>query len=339
MIRLRTAAIGALLLSLMLNACSSGAGGMLPTAQNPGGMQSLSGGTAPQSTGRLPISVNCPSITLPPSTTSVGIHSQPTQRLSGAPASELVGATTLPTRLGCGNGIARPKRTMAWSGCSDGAGGNYGCNTHTQPIDDGGFVWSGGCWNVTNGGYSILSGPDCGGQYIWESGCELLGLPNGCNVAGGSGYLQGGPPCQAAAPCVAVNVSSAPQGGQCDGSPGYFGVGNDNLPVRNTDPTGTTIVNIFAIKTPSGVPMAWVYLTANEHLFFQSNGDSGLTGTLLSLLAGIPVVQGIAKDLVNATSTPYQITGPQWQNIEYGVQHGSNVLQKCWLKNYTQQNG
>ena len=34
-IRLRTAALGALLLSLVLNACSGGEGGMLPTAQNP----------------------------------------------------------------------------------------------------------------------------------------------------------------------------------------------------------------------------------------------------------------------------------------------------------------
>ncbi|MGC8486380.1 MAG: hypothetical protein ACP5O6_12235, partial [Candidatus Baltobacteraceae bacterium] len=121
----RRATLMALLATSALAACTGGSGGMLPTAQK-SGMPALVGGTTPQSTGQLPRSPNCPSITLPPSTTSVGIHSQPTQRLSGAPASELVGATTLPTPPGCGNDVARPKRTMAWSGCSDGAADNYG---------------------------------------------------------------------------------------------------------------------------------------------------------------------------------------------------------------------
>ena len=139
-LRFRTAALAALLVPLvLLSACAGGSSGsVLPTAQqNPGAIHPLTSSASPNTTSPLPVSTNCPGLPLPPSAARVGIHAPPVQRLGGGRPAELVGAgvTMLPARPGCGGGIARPKHTMAWSGCSDGAGENYGCGFH-EPVDD-----------------------------------------------------------------------------------------------------------------------------------------------------------------------------------------------------------
>lgn|GEM_PF-3506045 len=205
MLRFRTAALAALLVPLVLfSACSGGApGGVLPTAQHAGGMPALTGGTPSQAIGRRPVSVSCPATVLPPSAARIGIHTPPTQRLSGAPVLEPNGTTTLPANPDCGIGSARPKRTMAWSGCGDGAGADYGCdNMRTNPIDDGAYVWSGGCWSVFGNGSSLLSSTDCGGYYIWESNCQQMGLPTGCSLGSGGGLVPVGAPCQPITACA-----------------------------------------------------------------------------------------------------------------------------------------
>ena len=242
MIRFRTAAVGGLLLSLLLNACSSGAGGTLPTAPPTGNMHSLIGGTTPQRTGTFPVSANCPSI-VTPGASRIGVHTQPTQRLGGALSSD---GATLPARSGCGNGIAGPKRTMAWSGCSSGQQ-DFGCNAHQSPGD--GMVWvPGGCaWLA---GYQ---GQESCTPGYWESGCAAMGLPNNCG-GGGSGYIPG------ASPCVTVSLCKqiAYQGPATPGKPCTRG-GASSDPIGTAPqgkdipgPTGNEINQVYYINLNSG---------------------------------------------------------------------------------------
>ena len=281
MIRLRTAAIGALLLSLMLNACSSGAGGMLPTAQNPGGMQSLSGGTAPQSTGRLPISVNCPSIAASGAARIGRSHTPSVHRMGNRPA-ELVGAgtTALPVRQGCGNGIARPKRTMAWSGCSSGQQ-DFGCNAHQSPGD--GMVWvpEACAWLA---GYQ---GQESCTPGFWESGCAAMGLPDNCG-GGGSGYTPGGPPCQPISSCIAWPGRKAQFGDQC--TAGTLSIGQE---VPGYGDTNHLASGTWSVDVSSGSALdviGYIYPTLGGTAYFVPLSSSvGVAVFGISFNSSVPV--------------------------------------------------
>lgn len=282
MIRFRTAAIGGLLLSLLLNACSSGAGGMLPTAQHTGNMPSLIGGTTPQTTGRLPVAVNCPSIAAP-GDSRIGIHSQPTQRLGGATVPNLVGGIALPERPGCGSGIARPKRTMAWSGCSSGQQ-DFGCNAHQSPGD--GMVWvPEACAWLT--GYQ---GQESCTPGFWESGCAAMGLPNNCG-GGGSGYIPGAP-CQPISSCVATVANNQ----QC-----Y------SAPVKNT-PIGSgghnnSISNVFVDSLDTNgsfTVIGYEYQTYGGQEFWQFAGQLSV-----GVSGGVSFVSVSAGASLNAPIVPY----------------------------------
>ena len=307
MIRLRTAALGALLLSLVLNACSGGSGGMLPAAQNPASMQSLSGGTTPQSTGRLPSSVNCPSIAASDAA-RIGIHLPLVHRMGDRPAEPVgAGTTALPTRPGCGSGIARAH-----------IDGTCAASNSCQNKD---------CPAGGSGGHDACNPPGMGAPPGWNN-CVI-----GCNPTnpGSPIGIPGGPPCRPISSCIATAPVYAPIQGQCDDSPAIDEIGNDNLPGGNS--WGTTIGNIYGFRNGQEV-YGWVYQTENDNIFFQRNAaDTGIAG-LTSFFDNVPGLQTIVEALVNSTTSPYQLNGQQWKNIQASMQNSSFRLHKCYLHKY-----
>ncbi len=317
MLRFRTAALSALLLSLVLNACSGGQGGMLPTTAKPGGMPALtSSGTMPQATASpsLPV-LNCPSI-VTPGAARIGIHTQPTQRLGGSPTS---GGATLPARQGCGNGIARPKRTMAWSGCSSGQQ-DFGCNAHQSPGD--GMVWvpEACAWLA---GYQ---GQESCTPGFWESGCASMGLPSNCG-GGGSGYTPGGPPCQPISSCIAFGEK--PQDGKsCNGS--QYKIGSPIAPANeNSSNTGYYVNNISAI-TQNGLPVAYVYQvneanSATNYYFIQITNNATNQFTV-----GLGIGFGPVNISLSDTYGVSSVSAPQWFFPGQTPLPSSSVSISCW---------
>ncbi len=159
----------------------------------------------------------------------------------------------------------------------------------------------------------------------------------GCNSTnpGSPIGIPGGPPCRPISSCVATNFEHAPQGGRCDASPSNHEVGNDNMP-SDSNAFGTTIVNVFSFENLVGDVEGWVYLTQNENVYYQSNAGSSTNNGFLTFLQGIPVVNGIAQALINATSVPYHLNGTQYNNILSSFSAGTYHLHKCWTQNYQQ---
>ena len=220
MFRFRTAALAALFVPLLLlNACAGGSsGGVLPTAQHAGGMPALTGGTTPQANGQLPVSVNCPSTTLPPGAARSGIHTPPVQRLGGRPAA-LTGATAIPARPGCNSAASGPTprsaSPMAWSGCSGnttdyGCGGSSSCSgqtvvvplsvgrsTEAAAVDTSGCVWyPAECGYLGPPADGIEGGCQPGYWGPPPGSCALLGLPSNCNPGAGGGISPCSPTCK-----------------------------------------------------------------------------------------------------------------------------------------------
>lgn len=292
---------------------------MLPTAQNSGGMQPLTGGTAPQSTRPLPVAVNCPSTALPPGAARIGTHT-PVQRLGGRPA-ELNGAsgTTLPTHPGCGNGISRPRHTMAWSGC--GGGSSYGCGGKVQLTDDGGLVW-------INGDCAYWAGDpaseNCTPGY-WTSTCTAMGLGDNCDL-GGSGYIPGGsgPTCLQTRSCpFQVAMRTPTSGAGCWGSPGVLG---DNLPVSSVSST-TEITDILPMEAnnAAGVPdiVGWMYETQAGNWMQESPNFADFWDTLAKQ---VPVLGPVVSAMSNGGMV--QANSSQWSSVtNYMNSHHGSVGQ------------
>jgi hypothetical protein len=61
---------------------------------------------------------------------------------------------------------------------------------------------------------------------------------------------------------------------------------------------------------------------------------SAQVSALLGILDSIPGVSGIAQLLVNATTTPYQITGTHASNIETSLKNAGYNVHHCFFKKY-----
>ncbi|MGC8485779.1 MAG: hypothetical protein ACP5O6_09130 [Candidatus Baltobacteraceae bacterium] len=130
---------------------------------------------------------------------------------------------------------------------------------------------------------------------------------------------------------MATQPVYAPGGGECDDSPGVDQIGNDNLPGGNA--WGTTIGNIFGFRNGQEV-YGWVYQTENNDIFFQRNpADTGVSA-LTSFFESVPGLQTIVQEIVNSTTSPYQLTGKQWTNIQESMQTSSYYLHKCYRHKY-----
>ena len=311
MIRLRTAAIGALLLSLMLNACSGGAGGMLPAAQNPANMQSLSGGTTPQSTGRLPISVNCPSIAAS-GAARISIHLPSVHRMGDRPAEPVgAGTTALPTRQGCGNGIARPH-----------IDGTCAASNSCQNKD---------CPAGGSGGHDACNPPGMGAPPGWNN-CVI-----GCNPTnpGSPIGIPGGPPCRPISSCIAMLAPSS--GEHCHDSISALG---ENVPVSTSD-AAHTVVDMFTVAattTPIGGsaesgPMGYIYVDENGQWYL---GESpSYTGNAFEVLAGsIPVIGRLVAGVKTyGKNFDAPITPSQVQALKQGGNLGQAInVVPCFTK-------
>jgi len=101
----------------------------------------------------------------------------------------------------------------------------------------------------------------------------------------------------------------------CDGSPSALGT--SNLP-GGTSGWGTTVVNIFGLQDSNATTYGWIYQNAHQDLFFQRNANDTNTqvGFLTGILQDIPGINAIAQALVDATTSPYQLTADQANNIE-----------------------
>ncbi len=168
------------------------------------------------------------------------------------------------------------------------------------------------------------------------SGSGIIVTPGSGGSGGCSSNVECGQPCyEGGSGCVATNFEHAPQQGQCDGSPSNHEVGNDNMP-SDSNAFGTTIVNVFSFENSVGDVEGWIYLTQNENVYYQSNAGSSTNNAFLTFLQGIPVVNGIAQALINATSVPYHLNGTQYDNILSSFSASTYHLHKCWTQNYQQ---
>jgi len=298
--------IALIALASLLAACSSGTTGMLPA--NPQ-TQSLS---------------QAPNRAADAATSGGGMHATAhtpngnTLLLGVTPAAgqSPTGATPV-GNFGSGIGMARP---MADQGPPSSCTSTGTCTT--CPNGSQGDICEGG----TGGGYNPDPPPPDGGG----GGIPCQGQCGG----GGRGPVT---PCSKTniKACVATNFGYAPKGDQCDGSPNNHAVGNDNMP-SDSNAFGTTIVNVFSFENSVGDVEGWIYLTQNENVYYQSNAGSSTNNAFLTFLQGIPVVNGIAQALINATSVPYQLNGTQYNNILSSFSASTYHLHKCWTKNYQQ---
>jgi len=122
-------------------------------------------------------------------------------------------------------------------------------------------------------------------------------------------------------------ATTTPEAGlNCDNSP--IALGTSNLP-GGTNGWGTTVVNIFGLQDTNATTYGWIYQNAHQQLFFQRNAADTIAQVdfLKGDLENIPGVAGIIQALVDATTSPYQLTATQANNIEasWDQQPGQNV--------------
>ncbi len=135
--------------------------------------------------------------------------------------------------------------------------------------------------------------------------------------------------------CVIATVpGAAPAGATCSGSPDNNKIGENNLPA-NANTWGSTIANVYGFENNNGEIFGWVYVTENQSSWFQRNAADTGVGALLSFLQNIPGVSGIAQTVVNATTSPTQLSGQQWLNILQSMGTSGFKVHKCYAQGYT----
>jgi hypothetical protein len=136
------------------------------------------------------------------------------------------------------------------------------------------------------------------------------------NCGGGGGAVATGPPAENTA---------------CDASP--FVLGYDNLP-GGTSGAATTIVDIVGLQDSHEWVYGWMYTTQNGSQFFQRNqADTGAAvAGLESLLNAVPGLSGIVSALINATTSPYQVTPAQATTIQLDLKNSGYYVHRCFTK-------
>lgn len=134
---------------------------------------------------------------------------------------------------------------------------------------------------------------------------------------------------------VATIPGAAPGGATCDSSPANDAVGTNNLPAGSNS-WATTIGNVYGLeKAGSPEVYGWIFVTENQTPWFLRNAsDTGLAD-LLGFLAKIPGLDVLANSLVNATISPYQLTGQQFQNIKGSLMNSGFQIHRCYDKSFS----
>lgn len=177
------------------------------------------------------------------------------------------------------------------------------------------------------------AGGGTGGGGGQPTGCYILtrfDRPAGnCPGSGGSPCYtgQGGPGCVASAPVA------APLNGECDDSPSEYATGTGNLPATSNS-WATTVGNVFGFVDPEGSIYGWVYETEDQHIYFQRNPANTGVQPLASFFDSIPGLSATVGFLLDATTTPYELTGQQWNNISGALRAGGWNTHKCYQKMY-----
>ena len=158
---------------------------------------------------------------------------------------------------------------------------------------------------TTQFGYTAPGVPNC----VADGGGENSG--GGGGSSGGGGGSCGG---STACPSPTQVATTKPEAGlNCDGSP--FVLGTSNLPM-NTSGSPTTVVDIWGLNS-SNSTYGWLYYTQNNTFFFQRNAAdaSNVVSALTGFFSNVPGVSSLAQSLINSTTSPTPLTGPQYDNI------------------------